>query len=47
MFLLFRVLIGIVLLAGLSYAGRYALAVLVEPEPREIVIQVPMPKPRG
>jgi hypothetical protein len=47
MFLLIRVLIYLALIAGLAYGALYALGALVEPEPREIVIQVPMPKPRG
>lgn len=47
MVLLFRVMLFLAIVAGLAYGGLYALASLVEPEPREIVIQVPMPKPRG
>lgn len=47
MFLLFRVLVYLAIVAGLAYGGLYALGALVEPESREIVIQVPMPKPRG
>jgi hypothetical protein len=47
MFLLIRVFVYLALFAGLAYGALYALGALVEPEPREIVIQVPMPKPRG
>lgn len=47
MFLLLRVLILLAIVAGLAYGGLYALGAMVEPEPREIVVPVPMPKPRG
>lgn len=47
MFLLLRVLILLAIAAGLAYGALYALGAMVEPEPREIVISVPMPKPRG
>ncbi|MCA3630746.1 MAG: histidine kinase [Methylobacterium sp.] len=42
--LLLRVLIGLVLMAGLVYGGLHALGSLVEPEPRDIVVPVPMPR---
>lgn len=42
--LLLRVLIGMAILAGLVYGGLYALGSLVEPEPRDIVVPVPMPR---
>ncbi len=47
MVLLLRVVIGMMLLAGLIYGGLFALGTWVEPEPREIVIQVPMPRPKA
>lgn len=43
--LLVRVMVALGLIAGLLYAGLLALGNLVEPEPREIVVPVPMPKP--
>ncbi|PPD14088.1 MAG: hypothetical protein CTY25_12780 [Methylobacterium sp.] len=42
--LLLRVLIGMAIVAGLVYGGLYALGNLVEPEPRDIVVPVPMPR---
>lgn len=42
--LLLRVLIGLALIAGVVYGGLYALGSLVEPEPRDIVVPVPMPR---
>lgn len=47
MVLLLRVLIGFTMLAGLVYGALYALGTWVEPEPRDYIIQVPMPKPRS
>jgi hypothetical protein len=47
MFLLIRFLIGVSLVAGLAYGALWILGHLVEPEPREIVIQVPMPRPKS
>lgn len=38
---LFRLLVAIAFLAGLAYAGMFALAVLVEPEEREVTVRVP------
>jgi hypothetical protein len=42
--LLVRVLLGLALIAACIYGGLYALGSLVEPEPREIVVPVPMPR---
>jgi hypothetical protein len=47
MFLLIRFLIGVSLVAGLAYGALWVLGHLVEPEPRDIVIQVPMPRPKS
>lgn len=47
MLLLLRVLIFLAVLGALGYGALYALAVMVEPEAREIVTPVPMPRPRG
>lgn len=38
---LFRLLIVIGLLAGLVYAGMFALAEFVEPHEREVTVRVP------
>ncbi|MGP9821115.1 histidine kinase [Salinarimonas sp. NSM] len=38
---LFRLVVMLGLLAGLAYAGMWALAVLVEPDVREISTTVP------
>lgn len=38
---LFRFLIVLGVLAGLAYAGMWALATFVEPTPREMEVQVP------
>lgn len=38
---LFRLLTAIVVLAGLGYGAILALATLVEPEPREMVVTIP------
>lgn len=46
MFLLIRFLIGVALVAGLAYGALWVLGHLVEPEPRDIMIQVPMPRPK-
>lgn len=45
LFLLRLLLIGGVL-AGLGYAGLYALVTLIEPEPREITISIDPPRVR-
>jgi hypothetical protein len=42
--LLLRILVGLALIGAFIYGGLYALGNLVEPEPREIVVPVPMPK---
>lgn len=47
MFYLGRLLVGLGLLIALGYGALYAVATLVEPEPREIVITIPTPKPRS
>lgn len=39
---LFRLLVAIAFLAGLGYAGMFALAVLVEPQEREVSVRVPV-----
>jgi hypothetical protein len=44
MLFLLRVILVTGALAALGYGALYALGALVEPEPREIVIQIPMPK---
>lgn len=41
---LFRFLIVVGILGGLGYAGIAALARLVEPQPREIVVTIPQEK---
>jgi hypothetical protein len=41
---LFRFLAVAGLLGGLVYAGIFALAHLVEPQPREIVVTIPQDK---
>ncbi|MCB5174396.1 MULTISPECIES: histidine kinase [Microvirga] len=38
---LFRFLIVVAILAGLGFAAVFALATLVEPEPREITVPIP------
>jgi hypothetical protein len=38
---LFRLLITLLFLAGLVYAGMFALVTFVEPEPREVSQRVP------
>ncbi|CAH1664884.1 histidine kinase [Chelatococcus asaccharovorans] len=40
----FRFLMFIGLIAGLGYAGLYALATLVEPKPRTVTVTVPASK---
>lgn len=45
MLFLARILLVTALLAGLGYAALLAFVVLVEPEPREIVVTIPTPKP--
>lgn len=44
MLFLGRILIVIAVLAGLGYAALYAIAGAVEPEQRDIVVTIPMPK---
>lgn len=44
MLFLGRILIMITILAGLGYAALYAISVAVEPEQRDIVVTIPMPK---
>ena len=46
MFLLLRLLLIAALLAGLAYGALAWLGVSVRPEPREITIEVPLPKTR-
>lgn len=38
---LFRFLLIIVVLAGLGYAAMFALAYLVQPDPREMSVPIP------
>jgi hypothetical protein len=38
---LFRFLIVVAILAGLGFAAVFALATLVEPQPREITVPIP------
>lgn len=40
----FRFLMIIGLIAGLGYAGLYALATMVEPKPRTVTVTVPASK---
>ncbi len=37
----FRFLIVVAVLAGLAFAGMFALATLVEPQPREMTVTIP------
>jgi hypothetical protein len=46
MFFLLRILVMAALLAGLGYAGLYALGQWVEPEQREITVPIDPPRPR-
>ena len=41
---LFRFLLAVGILGGLAYAGIFALAKFVEPQPREIVVTIPPDK---
>ena len=43
MLFLVRVIVFGAVIAGLGYGALYALGAIVTPEPREIVISVPMP----
>jgi hypothetical protein len=38
---LFRFLVIVGILAGMVYAGIWALATMIEPQPREITVTVP------
>ncbi|MEL6946014.1 MAG: histidine kinase [Pseudomonadota bacterium] len=38
---LFRFLFICAILAGIAYAGMFALATMVEPEPREMRVKIP------
>lgn len=38
---LFRLLITLIFLAGLGYAGMFALVTFVKPEPKEVSLRVP------
>lgn len=38
---LFRFLVVVAILAGIGFAAVFALATLVEPEPREISVPIP------
>jgi hypothetical protein len=38
---LFRLIVILGILAGLGYAGMWALATFVEPEPREMTTNIP------
>ncbi|WP_342150721.1 histidine kinase [Methylorubrum sp. SB2] len=41
---LFRFLATIAILAGLVFAGMFALATFVQPTPREIIVNIPNTK---
>lgn len=43
---LVRFMLVIALLAGLGFAGLFALGALVEPEQQEVQVNLPLPKPR-
>jgi hypothetical protein len=45
MLFLGRIILTLAILAGLGYGALYAVAVLVKPEQRDIVIMIPTPKP--
>jgi hypothetical protein len=47
MFFLLRVLLVGSIIAGLGYGALWTLGAIVEPEPREIVVPVLMPRPKG
>ncbi|WP_127144131.1 histidine kinase [Pelagibacterium montanilacus] len=38
---LFRLIVALAFLAGLVYAGMFALSALVEPREREVTVRVP------
>lgn len=38
---LFRLLVAIAFLAGLAFAGMFALSVLVQPTEREVTVRIP------
>ncbi|MGO4572250.1 histidine kinase [Microvirga sp. 2TAF3] len=42
---LFRFLVVVAILAGLGFAVVFALATLVEPQPREITVPIPSSRP--
>lgn len=46
MVFLARILMVIGIVAGLGYAALYAVATLIEPEQREIVVTIPTPRPK-
>lgn len=37
----FRFLIVVAVLAGIAFAGMFALATLIEPQPREMTVTIP------
>ncbi len=37
----FRFLIIVAVLAGIAFAGMFALATLIEPQPREMTVTIP------
>ena len=41
---LFRFLFVVALIGGLAYAGMWALATFIEPQPREISVTIPASK---
>jgi hypothetical protein len=45
MLFLGRIVLTMAIIGGLGYAALYALATFVVPEPREISIIIPTPKP--
>jgi hypothetical protein len=47
MLFLVRILVFLGMMAVLGYGGLYALGALIEPEQREIVVVIPMPKAKN
>jgi hypothetical protein len=44
---LIRFLVVLAVIAGLGFAAMFALATLVEPEPREMSVTIPTSRPPG
>jgi hypothetical protein len=47
MYFLARILLITAILVGIGYAALYAVATYIEPEQRDIVIEIPMPRPKS